>query len=522
MGVGAAAASRGITGERREAAALGGLVFTAGIGSMATEICAARLLAPYYGASTVVWANVIGIVLASLAVGYWLGGRLADRHPTRRTLGVAVLAGAAIIAAMPFVSRPLLGVSVEGLDNVSVGAAVGSFFGTLVLFAPAVVLLGMVAPFAIRLWISDLRAAGEVAGRVFALSTAGSLLGTFLPALVTIPLIGTQRTLLAAAALIALGATLLLGLRWAVVGVAFAGLLALPPGAVKGQTGTIYEDESLYQYVQVVERDPDTRFLYLNEGIAAHSVWHRDTVLTGGVWDTFLVVPPLLGRPVERVAILGNAGGTVARAFGVYFPRARIDGVELDPAVTTAGRRYFGLEDNPRLAVHNEDARPFLRRTRNRYDVIIVDAYRPPYVPYYLATREFFRLARERLRPGGIVAMNVATVPEDHRLADGLAGTLAREFPQVLAWQALRFNQLVVGLDRPLSREERGRRLARGPSDVRLLNRLLAAGARPVAPSANAWTDDRSPVEWVTDRMIVAYAARGGRLDEDFLPTDEG
>jgi spermidine synthase len=518
MAVGVETARRALAGERRQAAALGGLVFTAGIGSMATEISAARLLAPYYGASTVVWANVIGIVLASLALGYWLGGRLADRRPTRRTLGVVVLAGAAIIATTPFAARPLLDVSVEGLDEVSVGAAIGSFFGTVVLFAPAVVLLGMVAPFAVRLWIADVRGAGEVAGRVFALSTAGSLLGTFLPALVTIPLIGTQRTLLAAAALVALGATFLLGPRWTLAVAAVAALLALPPGAVKAQTDTIDERESLYQYIQVVQRD-GARYLYLNEGVAVHSVWRPRTVLTGGVWDTFLTVPPLVGRPVERVAMLGNAGGTVARAFGVYYPWARIDGVELDPAVTEVGRRYFGLDDNPRLVVHDEDARPFLRRTEARYDVILVDAYRPPYVPFYLATTEFFRLVRERLQPGGVVAMNVATVPDDDRLARGVAGTLAHEFPQVLAWQALRFNQLVVGVDRPTPLPVLRRRLAGAPGRLRVLTRLLASAMRPVAPAAQPWTDDRSPVEWVTDRMIVDYAAGGGRLNEDFLPT---
>src|SRR5437762_5698907 len=182
-------AARRLAGERSRSLTLGALVFTAGVGSMATEISAARLLAPYFGASTIVWANVIGIVLGSLAAGYWLGGRLADRWPNRRTLGWIVLAGAGLVAAIPFVSRPLLDVSVQGLDEVSTGAAVGSFFGTLVLFSPPVVLLGMVAPFAIRLWIADVRSAGAVAGEVFALSTAGSLLGTFLPALVTIPLL---------------------------------------------------------------------------------------------------------------------------------------------------------------------------------------------------------------------------------------------------------------------------------------------------------------------------------------------
>ncbi len=518
MAVGVGAMRRAVTRERRRGAALGGLVFTAGTGSMATEISAARLLAPYYGSSTVVWANVIGLVLASLAVGYWLGGRLADRRPSLRALGAVVAAAAAVIAATPFVAKPLLDLSVEGLDQVSAGAAIGSFFGTLVLFSPPVVLLGMVPPYAVRLWIADLRGAGEVAGKVFALSTGGSLLGTFLPALVAIPLIGTQRTLLVAAALIAAGAALLLGARWLVLAVALAALLAIPPGAVKAQAGTIHERESLYQYIQVVERG-GARYLYLNEGIAVHSVWRPGTVLTGGVWDTFLTVPPLLGRPLRSVAILGNAGGTVARAYGVYYPHAEIDGVELDPAVTEMGRRFFALGGNPRLRVFDEDARPFLARTDKRYDAILVDAYRPPYVPFYLATREFFRLARQRLTPGGVIAMNVATVPGDDRLAAAVGGTLAHEFPRVVSWQALRFNRLVIGLSESASRTALARRLARAPAELRPLTSLLAAGMRGVPRSDEPWTDDRAPVEWITDRMIVAYAARGGRLDEDFLPT---
>ncbi|MBA3413051.1 MAG: fused MFS/spermidine synthase, partial [Actinobacteria bacterium] len=370
--------------ERRPALALSGLVFFAGIGSMATEISAARLLAPYYGSSTVVWANIIGLVLGSLSLGYWLGGRIADRRPSTRILGMIVVSAALLVAATPFISRPFLDLSVSGLDELSAGAVIGSFFGALALFAPPVVLLGMVPPFAIRLGITDVSAAGAVAGRVFALSTAGSLLGTFGPALVTIPLLGTQRTILGAAALIALGGSLLLGPRFLAVALLLAVLLLIPPGAVKAQQGLLYERESAYQFIQVVERR-SARYLYLNEGVAVHSIWRPREVLTGGVWDTFLAVPPLLGRPGARVAILGNAGGTTARAFGRYYPDLRIDGVELDPAVSATARRFFGLADNPRLRVIDADARPFLRRTNARYDLIFVDAYRPPYVPFYLA-----------------------------------------------------------------------------------------------------------------------------------------
>ena len=504
---------------RRRPLALEALVFGAGIGALATEITASRLLAPYFGSSTIVWANLIGIVLAALAFGYWLGGRVADRRPQAALLGTIVLAAALCIAAVPFVAKPFLDLTVEGLDEASAGAVLGSFVAVLLLFTPPVVLLGMVAPFAIRLAVETIETAGAVAGRLYALSTAGSLLGVFLPALVLIPAVGTQRTFLVTASLVAASACFLLGARYLLVAAAVAALSAIPPGAVKPEAGLLHEETSFHQYIQVVERPDGRRLLHLNEGVAVHSVWRRESVLTGGVWDAFLALPALLDRPLQRVAILGNAAGTTARALGVYYPEARVDGVEIDAAVTRVGRRYFGLGDNPRLRVHDLDARPFLRSSDERYDLVVVDAYHQPYVPFYLATREFFALVRERLRPGGIVALNVASVPDDERLVCAIGGTLATELPQVLAWPALRFNTIVLGLSEPLPAGEIRRRLARGPADLAPLRELLAGQLGALAPAADPWTDDHAPVEWLTDRMIVSYAVEGGRLEEDYLPT---
>ena len=193
------------------------LVFVAGCATLATEISASRLLAPYFGSSTIVWANIIGLILIYLSIGYWLGGKLADRRPEPRLLGLVVLVAAVVIAATPFIARPILDLAVKGLDAATVGAVVGSFFAALALFAIPVTLLGAVSPFAIRLSISDVEQAGTVAGRLYALSTVGSIVGTFLSALVTIPLLGTQRTMLGAAALLVFGAALLLGRRWQLV-----------------------------------------------------------------------------------------------------------------------------------------------------------------------------------------------------------------------------------------------------------------------------------------------------------------
>ena len=514
--VAAEAGGRPVAGRRR----LYQLVFLAGIGTMATEMSASRLLAPFYGSSTVVWANIIGLILVGLSVGYVLGGRLADRRPEPRVLGLVVIFAAVLIGIIPFVAAPILRITAEGLERVSAGAVVGSFFGSALLFVPPVVLLGMVSPFAVRLAISRLDEGGRTVGKLYALSTIGSLLGTFLPVLVFIPLVGTQRTMLGTAALIAGSGALLLGVRYLIPAVVLAGMIVLHPGAVKQRDGLLYEKESLYQFVQVVSVD-DARYLYLNEGFAVHSIWRPDHVLTGGEWDMFLTTPPLVGRPVTRVAVLGNAAGTTARAMGVYYPQAVIDGVEIDPEVSRTGAALLGLTDNPNLRVVTADARPYLETLppETLYDIIMIDAYRQPYVPFYLATREFFRLVSERLAPDGVIAMNVSTVPGDDGLARAIAGTLAAEFPQVLTWQALRYNQLVLGLKRPLSPDELRTRLADAPGDLLPLTGLLAASAVTADAASSPWTDDLCPVEWITDQMIVLYAAGGTLAGEQLLPT---
>ncbi len=498
---------------------LGLVVFTGGAGTLATEIAASRLLAPYFGSSTIVWANIIGLILVYLSVGYWFGGKVADRRPEPRLLGLIVVVAAGFIAATPFVARPILDVALEGLDAVNVGAVVGSFFAALALFAVPITLLGTVSPFAIRLAISTVGEAGTVAGRLYALSTIGSIVGTFLSAIVTIPLLGTQRTMLGSAALLVFAAALLLGLRWQLLTVAAAALLLVPAGTIKASEGLVFETESSYQYVQVVERDDGSRALRLNEGVATHSLWHANSVLTGGVWDTFLLVPPLLGRPVERMLVVGNAGGTVARAFGAFYPDVRIDGVEIDPEVTEAGRRYLGLGDNPNLRTIDADGRPYLELTDERYDLVVVDAYHQPYIPFYLATEEFFHLVRERLTPGGVMALNVAAVPGDDRLSEAIGSTVLAAFPQAWRWRPLRFNELLLAFDREVERDDLVARAGSSPGQVRALVPLFREALEPVRREVRPLTDDRAPVEWLTDRMIIDFVARGGELDEDVLPT---
>jgi len=472
------------------------------------EIAAARLLAPYFGASTIVWANTIGVVLVALSLGYWLGGRYADRHPHLRGLCLLVLAASVLIALVPFAARPFLGFSVDAFDTVSVGGFAGSLFGVLVLVAAPVTLLGAAAPWAVRLAVADVERSGEIVGRLYAISTAGSLFGTMASALLLIPLLGTQRTFFAFALALAAVACAGVGWRFLLVPGALALAMALPVGTIKAaDTGRVlYEAETVHQYARVVERPDGSRVLELNEGQAVHSLWRRGAYLTGDYWDGHLILPAASRPdPPRRIAILGNAGGTVARAFGRFFPRTAVDAVEIDGELTELGRRFLGLR-NPRMRVFAEDARPWLERAEGGYDAIMVDAYRQPYIPFYLTTREFFELARERLAPGGIAIVNVGHPEGSAELERVLGRTMAVAFPQVLRYPIEPTNTLLVGGDGDLSPARLRRNTAVLPAALRPLARTAASALEPRLPGGAVFSDDRAPVEWLVDSSLLEYA----------------
>jgi spermidine synthase len=485
------------------------LVLAVGFSSLGAEIAAARLMAPFFGASTVIWANTIAVVLVALAAGYRLGGRLADRRPSARALAVLVLLASVLLAAVPLVAHPFLSLSVRAFDTLSVGAFFSSLFGVLVLVAVPVLLLGAVSPWAVRLRLRDVAAAGATAGRLYAVSTAGSLAGTWLAALVLIPQLGTQRTFLVLAAVPAAVAALQLGGRWPAVPVALVAALALPVGTVKpAETGRVlYETETPYQYARVVQMPDGSRRLELNEGQAIHSLWRPRTVLTNNYWDGFLVLPFATGTtyPPQRIAILGTAGGTVARAYAAFYPSTEIDAVDIDGALFAIGRRYFGLRERPQLHEYAQDARPFLRRTHARYDAIFVDAYRQPYIPFYLATREFFALVRAHLRPHGTVIVNVGHPSDSSALETALSATMRAVFPHVARDPIETSNTLLMAsadrLDGTLVQA------APVPGPLRPLAWAQGKQLGPARRGGSVFTDDKAPVEWLIDTSIVRYAA---------------
>ncbi|MCX7671911.1 MAG: fused MFS/spermidine synthase, partial [Anaerolineae bacterium] len=458
---------------------LGVLVFAAGLVTLGVELSASRLLDPWFGNSLIVWASLIGLILLYLAVGYALGGLIADRSPHLLTLLRLTGTAAFGIGLIPTISRPVLLAASRGIADLDAGLLIGSMAAMLILFSVPVTLLGCVSPFAVRLALCDVAGSGRVAGRLYALSTAGSILGAFLPVLLLIPNIGTRRTFAVLSAGLLL--VVLIGLwrlrRPGEVLAATAGLaltIALgwgPAGPLKGTPGLVFETESAHNYIQVLDFGTE-RQLRLNEGEGIHSVYRPGGGLADGVWDYFLIAPAFNPAPygperVRRVYIGGLAAGTVAKLLSEAYGPIAIDGVELDPVIIQVGRDWFAMTE-PNLNAVAADARWWLangrrsaaapaesalRHSPSVYDLILVDAYRPPYIPFHLTTVEFFALARERLDGDGVVAVNAGRTHSDYSLVHAIAATLQQVFPSVylldLPDDGELGNTLVIATKRP-------------------------------------------------------------------------
>ena len=431
------------------------------------EIASSRVLAPHFGNSLYVWGALIGVVLAGLSTGYWLGGVLADRWPQPRLLVGLLGAGALLVLAIPFVDGWML----DRVVDWDPGPRLNPLVATILLFGIPSVVLGTVSPVAVRLKARSLEHLGRTAGRLFAVSTAGSIAGTFLTAFWLIPELGTDQVLASAAVALMLAAAAVavverlagaLALALALAGISVGAVVSLAP-----ESGATVSASQLRNWSPVYRQqapDERTRVASKTPKAATRSSTRRTPSTTGSPSSrttpaaisastapsraactrtirsrrasstpTISSSPSPTGGRRRRCSTSGSAAARRPSAPGATSRACEIDVVELDPEVVTAAYEYFAMPRDPRLQVEVEDGRRFLARNEGPWDVIVVDAFYSDSIPFHLATREFLELVRTRLAPGGLVAANIigAVKGRDSRLFRSMLRTYRAVFPTV-------------------------------------------------------------------------------------------
>lgn len=415
------------------------VVFLCGAVVMIIELAATRVLAPYLGTSTIVWTSIIGVILGALAMGYWWGGRLADRHPTRKALSLAILGAA--------VSTGLIGFTglwvVKMLTASGAGLHLGSLMTVAVLFGPAAMLLGMVAPFAARIRMTDCAQAGSTVGRLYALSTLGSIVGTFAGGFFLISFFGCSAILFLMAAVLALTAFLCSADGWplkAGTGIFFLAAYALfsvfsPPLVGKDvlDVDTAYQRVLIYPSVDYTTGRPIRAMSTGPEGVQG-AIYIDNPQALALNYTKCLPVASHFVPELRRALVLGGGAFAFPKYLLGAHPQAQVDVVELDPGITRLAHAHFALPEDPRLRILHEDARTFLNANTQRYQVIVADVYNSAAsIPPHLTTVETVARLFDALEDDGVLVVNIisAITGPKSRLYKSFHATYSQRFPQV-------------------------------------------------------------------------------------------
>ena len=522
---------------------LAAVVFIAGAVLMALEMVGSRVLAPYFGNSIYVWGSLISVVLAALTVGYFAGGRLADRIPTAQAMGWLITAAGVFMSLLPLWA----GNFNAWTQRVGMGVRSGSLLASTVLFLLPSVFLGAVSPYAIRLAARQVERIGFTAGSLYAISTAGSIAGTLITAFYLVSWLGVRQILHLLGAVLVLVGLLLVVAGDRVVQVAHrpqAG--AAPAGRMRGAWGrrglwgilavavalgawqqdrgtgwaglstwpgkVLLEKDSAYHHILVMDDGSGYRHLRFDASWQSGMDLQDPNRLVYPYTRYFHLAMALVPE-ARRALFVGLGGGSTPKNFLVTYPHLAMDVAELDPEVVEVARRFFALPSDPRLQVAAVDGRIFVATTQNRYDVVFLDAYFADSIPFHLTTREFLEEVRQRLQPRGVVASNIigALSGQRSQLFRSMLKTIRAVFPTTYVLAVGRTsgeavdpvlrNLIVLATDRPQLRPEEFRQLVAGAEEQGLI---------PKESAGLAWSLVTEPI--ATDDVPV--------LTDDFAPVD--
>lgn len=387
-------------------------VFLCGAALMIIELAGSRIVAPFLGTSLIVWTSLIGVILASLSTGAWWGGLLADRRPERSLLGKIILCAAWATAAVGLTKFWVLElIQAAGTGNQT------SLFSIIILFAPSSFLLGAVSPFAIRLQLTDTDNSGQTAGILYALSTIGSIIGTFLAGFYLLAFIGSTSVMYITAVLLVIASFLADQSNRVFKLVSF--LFFLAAVAVNHEntkiqarqgfidTDTPYNRVLVYNSLEQSSGRPTVEMMTGPEG--RQSSMYRDSPSELALsYTRYYQLAEYFSPEIQRILVLGGGGFSFPKFALARYPEAQIDVVEMDGGIIALAYSHFALSKNPRLTIYQEDARTFLRKTSKRYDVILCDVFNSHYsIPPHMVTVETAQMLSRALTESGVVLVNL-------------------------------------------------------------------------------------------------------------------
>ena len=488
-------------------------VFVSGASILAIEILGTRTLGPYYGVSLFLWSALIGVTLIALSVGYFIGGRVADRRATFALIGLLLLISGIWVLIIPLIRGPMLIVA----DNFELRVAV--FLTAIILFFPPLVLLGMISPITLRLRATELAIVGRSAGNLYAISTVAGVLSAVGTGFFFIPYFGvTFLTLLIGAALMATGlvAFMIAGnaraTRNAATVVIAGGLLALILFVLSSESAdgnAIAEIQSPYAELRV-EDGIDGRYLFVDGTV--HSLADTSTWQSRLEYVAVMEIPRYMFDRPGAALLVGLGGGSLVKSY--TFWNWKVDAVEIDPDIVALAYAHFGLAYGETV-VYTMDGRRYLKDCTKEYSLILLDAFGSSSIPFHLVSAEAFRVCRERLEPDGVLAINVWAIGWNDRIVRSLAATLRREFTDVLALPIAEppdrlGNVVLVAANRPLELKREVERDYLDPSyrNGPQYQRVHAWDNRftPETAGAEIVTDDRNFVDLWSE--AINYAAR--------------
>ena len=409
-------------------------VFVSGAVVMALELVGSRILAPVFGDSIFVWGALIGVVMAALSLGYYVGGRMADRRPSYGVFSMILISAGVLIMLIPLSSPFIL----EVVYLSGVGDRYGPILASLLLLAAPTILLGMISPYSVRMSAESIFNLGGISGSLYSISTAGSIFGTFFTVFVLIPSFGVRQIVFSLG--VVLIAVAVVGMTLVEKGIIFTLMLVLlmpslfaGGGPFLGISGNaVIRKDTPYSTLTVIDSEAKgTRTMYLN------NMPHSAMYLNGSNravfrYTDYFNVAFLFNPEAERVLFIGGGGFSGPKQFLEHYPNATVDVVEIDPDVVAVAQDYFGVTDDPRMRTFTMDGRSFLRDA-GTYDVVVLDAYSKTYVPFHLMTLEFFESLDEHLAPDGVVVSNLISslIGDTSDLLKAEVNTIAGVLPQV-------------------------------------------------------------------------------------------